>query len=367
MPVSRTTYIRSLSVQDLDLPLHAPFGIAGGAMGRAENLLVRVELSDGTVGLGEAAPFPAFNGETREAARQALRVARDLVVGEDARRWRQWAGELRKLLPHAGAARCAIETAVLDAFTRHDRVSLWRYFGAARRVLHTDVTLTTGSVGQAQQAAEAAVRGGFRTLKIKVGGGDGVELDVARVQAAHAAAPSASLLLDGNASLAADAALVLLARLKETGIRPALFEQPVGREDLAGLARVHREGRIAVAADESAASTDDVRRLIAVKAVQVVNIKLMKCGVSEALEMAWIAREAGLKLMIGGLVESVLGMTVSACFAAGSGGYSFVDLDTPLFLAASPFAGGMTYEGDTLRFTQIKAGHGVTMETPPAG
>src|SRR6185436_74195 len=95
-------------------------------------------------------------------------------------------------------------------------------------------------------------------------------------------------------------------------------------------------------------------------AAQIVNIKLMKCGVAEALDIAAVARAAGLGLMIGGMVESVLAMTVSACFAAGLGGFSFVDLDTPLFMAASHFDGGMVYAGGRLELAHIQAGHGVT-------
>jgi L-alanine-DL-glutamate epimerase-like enolase superfamily enzyme len=75
------------------------------------------------------------------------------------------------------------------------------------------------------------------------------------------------------------------------------------------------------------------------RAANVINIKLMKSGVVEALEIAAIARAAGLGLMIGGMVESILAMTMSAHFAAGLGGFRFVDLDTPLFLATNPFPG----------------------------
>jgi len=72
----------------LDIPLHEPFGIAGGVQEHAANLLVTVELLDGTLGFGEAAPFPAFNGETQDSARDAIEAARVAVEGVDARAWR---------------------------------------------------------------------------------------------------------------------------------------------------------------------------------------------------------------------------------------------------------------------------------------
>lgn len=347
--------ITRLDVYDWDLPLHVPFGIAGGALSTAENLIVQVELADGTVGHGEAAPFHAYNGETRETTRRALKETAASLCGKDVRQWRRLAQELYEALPKRASARCALETAILDAFTRREKVSFWRYFGAAKRSLRTDLTVPTGDVKTAGEQAVAAVQQGFRTLKIKI---SNQADDVARIVAIKTAAPDAALILDANASLTPDRALELLADLKQRGIVPALFEQPVDAADLEGMARVQREGSVPVAADESAVTGADVKKIADAGAAQVINIKLMKSGLSEAMNMAWLARESGLKLMIGGLVESPLAMSASAGFAAGTGGFSFIDLDTPLFMKDVRCDGGIAYEKDAIRFTHIKAGHG---------
>ena len=60
---ARPTMIAEVRVRALDIPLLAPFGISRGTLETAANVLVAVELADGTVGYGEAAPFPAYNGE----------------------------------------------------------------------------------------------------------------------------------------------------------------------------------------------------------------------------------------------------------------------------------------------------------------
>ena len=96
------------------------------------------------------------------------------------------------------------------------------------------------------------------------------------------------------------------------------------------------------------------------RAAGAINIKLMKGGVAAALDIVAVAQAAGLKLMIGGNVESILAMTVSACFAAGQGGFDFADLDTPLFMAENPFEGGFAMAGGTLSVAHLAAGHGVT-------
>jgi L-Ala-D/L-Glu epimerase len=356
--MSTPTTIRALAVEPLDIRLHAPFGIAGGAQDVARNLLVAVELADGSRGYGEAAPFPAFNGETQDLARAAVETARTTVEGADAREWRRIAAALRGAIGPVGSAQCAIETAVLDALTRHAGMPLWVFFGGAGASLETDMTITTGSIEQGAAAAREIVARGIRTIKIKIGGGIG--MDVERVRAIHAAAPDAPLILDGNGGYTADYALELMALLQQNGIPIALLEQPVPRNDWEGLLQVACWAGAPVAADESLANAADALRIAQERAAQVVNIKLMKCGVAEALDIAAVARAAGLRLMIGGMVESILAMTVSACFAAGQGGFSFVDLDTPLFMAENPFEGGMVYEGGTLQLGHIAAGHGVT-------
>lgn len=351
------TIITRFTIEPRDIAMLRPFGISGGAQRVAENALVTVELADGTRGHGEAAPFPAFNGETRAAALRAAEAARGVVEGADARGWRRIAAALRGPAAGSGAARCAIETAVLDALTRRARLPLWAFFGGASTALITDVTIPTGSIEEGRGDAAARTAEGFSRLKIKVGGAP-VGEDAARVLAIHEAAPGAEIMLDGNGGLSAAGALELLAELRGRGVHPILFEQPVPGDDLAGMAEVARRGGVAVAADESVATAADALRVAAAGAAQVVNIKPMKSGVAEALAIAATARAAGLGLMIGGMVEAKLAMSLSACLAAGLGGFAFVDLDTPLFLADDPFEGGYAQRGEHLDLSPIEAGHG---------
>lgn len=353
------TTIRSISVEPLNIPLFTPFGIAGGAQDIARNVLLTLELADGTRGYGEAAPFPAFNGETQERAQSAIESARTLLEGADVREWRRLAAAVRSKIGKVGSAQCAIETAILDAWMRHARQPLWAFFGGAAAALETDMTVTTGTAEQARTDAQAIIDRGITTIKIKIGG-SGLELDLERIRAIHATAPNAPLILDGNGGYTADYALDLMALLQQHGIPVALLEQPVPRDDWTGMARLARHAGAPVAADESLESAADALRLANDGAAQVLNIKLMKCGIAEALDIAAVARSAKLGLMIGGMVESQLAMTVSACFASGQGGFSFVDLDTPLFMAENPFDGGMRYNGGALDLSGIEAGHGVT-------
>ncbi len=352
------TVIQSLHVENLDLALREPFGIATGSQSTLRNLLVRVTLRSGARGLGEAAPFEAVNGETREIARAAIDEATGGLTGRDARDWRGLATWLRERVPHTSSARCAIETAVLDALSRHYNVPLWVLFGGASTVLETDMTITTGTPESARAAAERIAREGYRTIKLKVGGVS-LDDDIARLQAVISAAPSCGLLLDANAAMpTVDDALALVAAAERAGGRVVLFEQPMGARDLAAMSEITARSTVPIAADESAGTLDDVLAIAHARAANVVNLKVTKSGVVQAMDMALAARSHGLQLMIGGMVESDVTMGLSAHLAAGLGGFAFVDLDTPVWLVGSPVKPGYTRRGPVLDVAGVAAGHG---------
>ncbi len=354
------TLITAARFEPLHLPLTEPFAIATGAQHAAENVLVRLTLADGTVGLGEAAPFPAVSGETQGGTLAALEGVRAGLVGKDVRAWRplsEWLGDALALAP---AARAGLEMAVLDALARHHRVPLYVLLGGAGTSLEIDMTVTAGDVPHAAESARAILSRGITTLKVKVGALTPAE-DAARMVAIHEVAPRARLFADANGGYDVAESLAFLKELERAGVPLALFEQPVPASDIPGMAEVARRSKVPVCADESARSAKDVLRLIREGAAHGINIKTMKCGVVEALTMWSLARAAGLELMVGGMVESVLAMSASAHLAAGLGGFTYADLDTPLFIASHPFKGGLTYTGARLDLDPDAPGHGVTL------
>ncbi len=371
--------LAQLEYSPFDVPLLEPFGIAGGAQLVAQNILVWLTLEDGTsrerrtaVGLGEAAPFPAASGETQESTLAALARARDVLAPLDLTDTRAVSLALTETLPPA--ARAGVETALFDALARRAGVSLLQWFveqsqgkaGARPPLtqLHTDITVVTGTVEHARRSAESAAARGFDRLKVKVGGHD-LDSDIARVRAILNAAPSAGLLLDANAAYSVSEAVELISSLGDARHRVLLFEQPVAAADLDGMAQVERDGHVPVAADESLRSRADFDALRRHGGISAINLKTAKLGVHLTHELLLEAHAANLQVMIGGMVETEISMTVSACLAAACGGVSFVDLDTPLFLGERPLTGGFAQTGPVLELAGIERGHGVTMRLPP--
>ncbi len=357
------TTITSVESGPLDLPLLRPFGISGGVQSHAANVLVSVTLADGTRGQGEAAPLPAYDGLTQERVLSELAAARAAIEGRDAAGWRALGAGLS-----TGPARAAVETALLDALARRDGRALWREFGGACDALETDMTVALGgTLEDSEREAAAIAAEGFRTLKLKVGSAAGVDDDLARLDAVTRAAPGLGLILDGNAGLSRSSAAELLRGLDRRGIRPSLLEQWLDADDLDGMRALGEESGLTVAADEAVRCAADVHRIGGARAAHVVNVKLMKAGVGEALDVIASARAAGLGLMMGGNVESILAMTMAACVAAGAGGFRFIDLDTPAFIASHPFAGGFTRTGPHIDLRPVTAGHGVEIRQGDPG
>ena len=167
------------------------------------------------------------------------------------------------------------------------------------------------------------------------------------------------MTLDANQGYTPDEALLCLEALDNRDIRPLMMEQPVHKDDYAGLRYISQHTTVPIAADESASSPAAVARLIALGAVSVINIKLMKAGVIGALDIAALCRVTHTQLMIGAMIESRLGISVAAHLAAGLGGFRFVDLDTPMLLADDPFTGGYVQKGGVYDLSEIERGLGI--------
>jgi L-alanine-DL-glutamate epimerase-like enolase superfamily enzyme len=350
------TRIERIDVVPLDVPLRAPFTIATSRMDVVRNAAVKVTLADGSVGWGETPTLPPVTAEDQPTALAALEREGQALLGRDAGTWRRLAAELQERLPDLAAVRAGLEMAVLDAYTRSCGTPLFHFFGGGSDSLVTDITIPICPPEEAGVLAAQYRQAGFDILKVKIGL-DPAD-DLGRILAIRRRHPAARLVLDANAGYTVEDTLSFLAKLRGYGIEPALLEQPVARDDWDGLGRLAREAGIPVAADESCRDPADAARIARDGLAQVINIKLAKCGVAAALDIAAIARAGGLKLMIGAMVETRLGIGFGAHFAAGLGGFDWIDLDTPLLLASDPIAGGCRAVGARYTLDSSVAGHG---------
>jgi L-Ala-D/L-Glu epimerase len=351
------TTISSVTIEPLNIPLLEPFTIATGSVSEARNVLVTVALNDGSIGYGESAPFPPSTGESQETALAAARGCAALIEGRDAAHWRTLEKLMRSVYFSQVTAIAAIEMALLDGLTRSYGIPLYVFFGGASTSVETDMSIPMVTPEHGYELARGIVARGISTIKIKVGGD--IRDDVARVEAIREGAPGLGLTLDANQGYTANEALLCLEALDDRDIRPLMMEQPVHKDDYEGLRYVTQHTTVPIAADESAYSAANVARLIAMSAVNVVNIKLMKCGFVEALDIAAVCRATHTPLMIGAMMESRLATSAAVHFVTGMGGFRYVDLDTPMLLKDDPFTGGYEQRGGIYDVSDVKSGLGI--------
>ncbi len=354
--MSRTT-IRSITVESLNIPLLEPFAIATGSVSKAQNVLITITLDDGSTGYGECAPFTPSTGETQETALATARECAKLIEGEDAAHWRRLSKLMHSAYFPQATARAGMEMALLDALTRSHGIPLYVFFGGASTSVETDMSIPLVTPEHGYELARDIVARGITSIKIKVGGN--IRDDVDRVEAVREGAPGLGLTLDANQGYTANEALLCLEALDDRDIRPLLMEQPVHKDDYEGLRYITQHTTVPVAADESASNAAAVARLLTLGAVNVVNIKLMKSGFVEALDIAAVCRATHTQLMIGAMMESRLATSAAAHFVAGLGGFRFVDLDTPMLLAEDPFTGGYEQRGGIYDVSSVKSGLGI--------
>ncbi|MBI4003095.1 MAG: dipeptide epimerase, partial [Nitrospira defluvii] len=107
--------IQRIEIWPIDVPITDPFVVATGARVTAQNLFMRVTLRDGTCGYGEAAPFPEVGGEDRASCFDTATALAPTLIGQSAADYQSIADKLQEQAPLYPAARCGLETAMLDA------------------------------------------------------------------------------------------------------------------------------------------------------------------------------------------------------------------------------------------------------------
>ena len=317
-----------LSSRIVTLRLAQTFVIAREAQDTADVLQVELR-HDGVVGRGEAAPIDRYD-ESAESARAFVEEHAELL-GDDPFALE----EIEARLPRREwAARAALDAALHDLQGKLLGLPVWRLLGLPRTGPPTSWTVWLGDPDDmARRAEQAAPR--FRRLKLKLGGGDG--LDVARVEAVRGVT-GLPLQVDVNEWWSLEEALDALPRLAALGVD--YCEQPLRAGDEGGRTLKQRSP-VPIYVDEDCHTLADVAACAEI--AHGINIKLAKSGgIREGIRMAHAARALGLGVMLGCMVESGLGIAAGCCVAPLC---DHVDLDGNLLLADDPAPGVAFVEG----------------------
>lgn len=309
--------IRRLTLHRVAVPLKKPVKHASHERTESENLIVRVELDDGTAGYGEGVPRDYVTGETVDTTFDALAKADwPRVIGRPGS-----FAEVVKVLEglslaeidddprgmRGNAARCALELAVLDAYGRHfgaslgDAVNIVEADGLERfarpRPVRYSAAITAESKRKEIISAIKFRVYGFRDVKAKVGvaGQD----DPARMERIRRIlGRRMDIRIDANEAWRADELIQKVDPLLR--FRPSLLEQPVPHAEVDALADLRPRLGVPVMLDESLCGWPDGVAAVERKTTDFFNVRLSKCGgLIPSLRLIALARRNGLGVQLG--------------------------------------------------------------------
>jgi L-alanine-DL-glutamate epimerase-like enolase superfamily enzyme len=249
-------------------------------------------------------------------------------------------------VPGEQAAKAALDAALHDLQGKLLGMPVFRLLGMPRSGPPTSWTIWLGDPDDMARRAERAASS-YRRLKLKLGGGDG--LDVERVRAVRRVT-DLPLMVDVNEWWSLEEALDALPQLGRLGVE--YCEQPLRAGDEGG--RTLRErSPIPIYVDEDCHTLADVA--VCSEIAHGINIKLAKSGgIREAIRMVHAARALRMGVMLGCMLESGLAIAAACCVAPLC---DHVDLDGNLLLAEDPWPGVELVDG--VQVPSLEPGLGV--------
>jgi muconate cycloisomerase len=289
--------VRRVDAIPVALPLKAPMKMAAETVTAAQNLIVRIEATDGTIGWGEAASAPTMTGDTQGGL---VAAARDhiapLIIGQDARSWPSLRTKLHRVLVGNGGAHSAVEMALLDLVGRADGKRLIDLVGKPRRSAVKPMWLLGNPTIEADVAeAHAKQKEGFSLLKLKIGVKP-LAKEIAIAFAVREALPKMPLCADANCGLTLAAAKTYAEKTRKAGL--LFIEQPLAHDDLASLKKLAKSTKVPIGIDEGIHGLADIGANARAGAGGV-SLKLIKLGgIVTAVEAGRMCQRLGLSMNI---------------------------------------------------------------------
>jgi L-alanine-DL-glutamate epimerase-like enolase superfamily enzyme len=304
--------------------------------------VVVIHTDEGLKGFGECSPFMSINGESMETGMVVGKYLAQKLLGMDPVQVEECSKAMDEVIFANNSIKSAIDMALFDIASQAAGLPLYRFLGGKNdKALITDYTVSLGDKHQMAEDALQIKKDGFQVIKVKLG--ETGKKDVERIRyVREAVGYDIPLRIDANQGWEAGSVIQTLQSLSQFDIQHC--EEPIPRWDFMELPRIREQSPIPIMADESCCDHHDAKRLITLKACDLLNVKLGKSsGIFKALKIIRLAEEAGMKIQVGGFLESRLGFTASAHLALTSKNIVWCDFDTPLMLTEDPVSGGISY------------------------
>ena len=329
----------------ISVPLRVPFKTALRSVNSVEDVVVEIHTDTGAVGYGEAPPTGVITGDTTGAIIGAINDhMKKTLIGKDVDDFEDLMIALQKCILKNTSAKAAVDMALWDLYGQLHGIPVYKLMGGARKSIVTDITISVNEPDEMARDAADAIRRGYDCLKVKVG--KEPEKDIARLSAIRQIVPAQTAIrIDANQGWTPKEAVRILNGMQERGLDIEFVEQPVPAHDFDGLKYVTEHSYVPVLADESVFSPEDAMKIMQMRAADLVNIKLMKCGgLYNALKIASAAEVYGVECMIGCMLEAKISVNAAVHLACAKQIITKIDLDGPVLCSEDPILGGALFQ-----------------------
>ena len=315
MPIAATR-IEDVETILVDLPTIRPHQLSMTTMKGQTLMIVRIRMSDGIVGIGEGTTIGglAYGPESPEGMKLAIDTyITPILLQSDPNRVGPTMGAINKAVQGNNFAKCAVETALVDALGKRNRLTASELLGGRfHDRLPVAWTLASGDTGaDIAEAEEKLARRRHNIFKLKIGRGDPQQNITHVATIKRALGERASVRVDINQAWSQAVASRCLPLLRDAGVD--LIEQPVALRNVTGLARLLRETSVAIMADEALSGPETAFQLAQSAAADVFALKIAQSGgLFATVRVAAIAEAAGIGLYGGTMLEGGVGTAASA-------------------------------------------------------
>ena len=308
-----------------------PFGISRSSHSYYDIVFIYLEF-DGLVGRGEAAPSNRYN-ESTERIIQVL--DNGIVVPDNIYDIDSFCTQLSDQCENIKALEAAFSMAALDLWGQINKKPLYAYFNAdPDQTPQTSFTISIGDMDLLPQKIKEADP--YNILKVK----PGTDLIKDKSIIEHIRRETdKTIRIDANEGWDLETGISMSYWLADNNVE--FIEQPFKSSNLSDTAKLKNKSPLPIIADENSVNASDIPRIENV--FDGINIKLMKCGsLFEAVKMVNMARERGMKIMLGCMIESSVAITAAAHLSPL---VDYADLDGNLLINNDPYAGVAIHNG----------------------
>ncbi len=353
--------ITQIELYKSPIKLKEPFVTSLGPHDYAENIILIIRTDTGISGFGECSPFMTIQGESMETCFVVGQYLAKILIGKNPLDIEANSQAMDSFIYGNTSIKSAFDIALYDIASQNANLPLFRFLsGDNKKILITDYTVSLGDPNKMTSDAKKILDNGFQVIKVKLG--ESKEKDVERIRLIREAIGNAiPIRIDANQGWDTEGAIQTLIALELYNIQHC--EEPIPRWNFMELSKVKSQSPIPIMADESCCDHHDAKRLSELASCDLFNVKLGKSsGIFKALKIIQIAEQAGIKIQVGGFLESRLGFTAAAHLALTSSSIIYCDFDTPLMFVEDPVVGGITYNLKGVVTVPVTPGLGATID-----